>query len=324
MQPPRYGTTGELIHMMSRRVCFQTNHDLTKTIMIAGTPRSGTTWLAQILAKLLHYRLIFEPWYPERVPEYSSFSLRQYVRPEDDAPAFRSFSERVLTGHISNAWTDLWNRSLLARGRIVKEVRANLFLKWIRNNFPQVPILYIIRHPCAVAHSWTKMGWGKMDVECMLSQELFVRDYLERYMGIFEKAKTGTAKCAFLWCIDQIVALSTMKYDDWLVTAYENLWRDPSNEVKRIMNYVHARYDESQIDDLVRTPAPTVRAGSAIITNRDPLESWRTELTEQQVGDILDIVGAFSLDGIYDRALLPHMDDLIRALKHESSLLTRT
>jgi hypothetical protein len=74
--------------------------------------------------------------------------------------------------------------------RLVKEVRASLFLKWIRNNFPNVPILYMFRHPCAVVHSWAKLGWGDDDIESLLSQDALITDYLEGYVSMIRKAST--------------------------------------------------------------------------------------------------------------------------------------
>jgi len=304
---------------LSRRAYFETNHDLTKAIILGGTARSGTTWLAQILGKMMHYRLIFEPYFPENVPEYT-FKFRQYMRPDEVNAAFRSFTERVLTGRIRNGWTDSHNRSLIADGRIVKEVRASLFLKWIRNNFENVTILYMLRHPCAVVSSWNRAGFQpSFDIECILGQNALVKDHLDRYLPILKKANTDIARSAVVWCIDQVVTLNTMEYRDYLVTTYEDLWLKPSDELKRIMGYIDAKNVELNIDAR-SIISDTLRRDSAILTNRNPLEAWRSDLTEYQIETVLEIVREFSLDVIYDNNPLPHNDELTRVLKHKDYL----
>ncbi|MGO9646401.1 MAG: hypothetical protein ACLPY5_16835 [Candidatus Bathyarchaeia archaeon] len=302
---------------LARRAYLETNHDLTKTIVLGGTARSGTTWLAQVLGKIMRYRLIFEPYFPEKVPEYK-LKFRQYLRPDEVNPAFRSFTEHVLTGRIRNGWTDSHNRSLIANGRIVKEVRASLFLKWIRNNFRNVTILYMLRHPCAVVDSWNRAGFQpSFDIECMLEQKVLVKDYLDRYMPILRTANTDIAKMAFVWCIDQVVTLNTMEHQDYLVTTYEDLWLKPNDELKLIMEYIGARDVEPQFDAR-SIISDTVGRDSAILANRNPLEAWRSSLTEHQIETVLEIVRKFSLDVIYDDNPLPHNDKLASLLETAS------
>jgi len=320
---PKEGVVRRLRRAISRRVCLETNHDMSRTIIIAGSARGGTTWLARILEDLLHYRLIFEPFLPGLVEEYA-FELKKYLRPGDADPAFRSFVERVLKGDIRNAWVDQSNRSLIARGRIVKEVRGNFCLKWIRENFPSVPIVYILRHPCAVVHSRERMGrLPAVEVQSILSQELMLKDHLEPYLNAFENAHTSLAQFAFVWCAEQLVALRTMNMADWVVTTYEDLLQNADGEIQKIMKYV---FPDGYAETKTKIKAPTsiisesTRTDSAILTNRNPLDSWKTDLNQRQIEEIMEMLRRFRLDTIYDESSLPHHDSIRRILKHECSL----
>ncbi len=315
MTDNRVAISERFARILSSRFYIQTNHDLTRAILVAGTARSGTTWLAQMLAKLLHYRLIFEPYSNDRVTEYG-FNFRQYLRPDDPEPDFRSFTQRLFTGYVRNVKIDLYNSSFFPRGRIVKDIRASLFLKWISKNFSDVPIVYILRHPCAVAHSWSRLGWGERDIASLLHQEPLFKDHLESYMITLREVKTNLARSAFVWCLDQIVPLRTMDFDDWLVSTYEDLWLNPKLEVKRMMKYFRIPCDESQIENQARIPAATVRRDSAILTSRNPIDAWKTELSDHQIEEIMRVVRRFSLDLIYDTDPLPHKENLNRFLKH--------
>jgi hypothetical protein len=139
-------------------------------------------------------------------------------------------------------------------------------------------------------------------------------------MDVLRNAKTNLTKSAFVWCLDQIVPLRTMDFDDWLVSTYEDLWLDPKLEVKRMIEYFRVPCDESQIDRQAKIPTATVRKDSAILTNRNPIDAWKTELSASQIEEIMQVVRRFSLDLIYDTDPLPHKENLIRFLKHDSRI----
>lgn len=297
------------------RLYVERNHDLRNAIIIAGTGRSGTTWLARILEKCLHYRIIFEPFYPQKVAEFSQFKHKKYLRPSDDYPEFRSVVERILTGRVRNAWMDQINRSFIPKGRIVKTIRANFFLKWIRNNFPEVPIIYILRHPCAVVYSWEKLGWGAVDLDSLITQELLVKDHLGPYLSAFKKADTTIKRNACLWCVEQLVPLKTMVYTDWLVTTYEDLCQGAENEIEKVLNYIGVEKKSGELN-ATEIITETVRKDSAILKKQNPLKVWQRELSKNQVDQILGVVKSFSLDRLYDRSVTSHKNNLVKILKH--------
>jgi len=55
--------------------------DPRKSILLAGTARSGTTWLGDLIASQIHCRILFEPFNPDFVPEYRGLHYFQYMRP---------------------------------------------------------------------------------------------------------------------------------------------------------------------------------------------------------------------------------------------------
>ncbi len=147
--------------------------DSSETIVIAGSPRSGTTLLLDVLASSLRYRKIFEPLHPKAVPEAEKFYYR-YLRPEEKDPSLESFMRRVLTGKTSNTWINnmgevkdvksflkatlrLYRWRWWAPNRVIKIIRGNLMLAWLERNFG-CKIIFIMRHPCAVVESQKRMG----------------------------------------------------------------------------------------------------------------------------------------------------------------------
>ena len=166
-------------YSLLRRVYRETNHDIGNSLIVAGAARSGTTWLASIMQSQLACRLMFEPFHSGKVAAFHGHHYFQYMRPEEKCPTLYDYSKRVLSGDIRHAWVDRRVDRLRSHYRLVKEIRANLFLKWLADAFPQVPILFIIRHPCAVVLSRMKLDWATdSDIAPFLAQPKLVEDYL--------------------------------------------------------------------------------------------------------------------------------------------------
>ena len=165
--------------------------DLRKSILVAGTARSGTTWLGDLIASQIPCRILFEPFNPDLVPEYRSFSYFQYMRPGSENLEFRAFARMVFTGEIRNRWVDRQNERIVSEYRLIKEIRANLALKWLHDNFPEIPIIFLMRHPCAVVSSRMELGWATdSDIRPFLSQPELMADHLCDHLEFIHNAKT--------------------------------------------------------------------------------------------------------------------------------------
>ena len=195
-------------HTICRYLYLDRNRSAERTILLAGAARSGTTWLADIITSQLHCRMISEPFNPGRVAAYSQFPDFLYRRPDADDPDLFAFALQVLRGSIRDAWVDREVSYILNRCRLVKEIRANLLLKWLHLSFPFVPLLLIIRHPCAVVLSRLEAGWdAEADLTAFLTQPQLVNDYLQDKMTLIENARRPEERHAAVWCIQNLVPL---------------------------------------------------------------------------------------------------------------------
>ena len=138
-------------------------YDIRQTIVIAGSPRSGTTWLAELLNTIPRSAILWEPLFLDADPQLPKigFGWRTYVPPDRDRPEMEAYLRRVLTGRVLNPWT-LQRTSLRDVYRvkrwIVKFVRANMLLPWLTLRFPTRRPLLLVRHPCAVVASQIRNG----------------------------------------------------------------------------------------------------------------------------------------------------------------------
>lgn len=248
---------------------------------------------------------MFEPFNPNLVPEYRGFSYFQYMRPGLENPEFHSFAQKVFTGKIRNSWIDRQNERIVSKYRLIKEIRANLALKWLHDNFPGVPILFLIRHPCAVVLSRMELGWATAgDIEPFLSQSDLVEDHLAPHLEVIESAATAEEKHAVIWCVSNLVPLSQCKQGELKVVYYEHLCTAPEIELSGFFQTIGHRYSY-RTDKNINQPSQTTRNTSAVVTGMDRIKSWQKKLNPTQIDNILRVVDAFGLGHLYGDSFFP-------------------
>jgi hypothetical protein len=284
------------------------NRDINKSILIAGTGRSGTTWLSDVIASQIPSRIMFEPFHSELVEEFAKFHYFHYAHPREDNHELYDFCHKILTGDIRNDWIDRQVDHLNPHYRIIKDIRANLFLNWIANNFSKVPIIFIIRHPCAVVLSRMKMCWATdTDIEPFLSQPRLIDDFLADKLDIIRRATTPEQKHAVIWCVSNLVPILQFSSNGLNPIFYENLCLQPEVEIPKIFRTIGCEYRESIYEDIKKPSTTTVRS-SAVLSGENRVTRWQRELTPKQVDNILAIINEFGLDYIYDSSPVPHVD----------------
>lgn len=207
------------------------------TTLVAGSGRSGTTWLSTLINHDNEYRFIFEPFHPAKVAPCEGFLRKQYLRPEDDREMYLAAAEKILSGKVRSRWADRFNRKLVARKRLVKDIRANLLLGWLRHNFPGMPTVLLLRHPCAVADSRLRLGW-RDNLDENMAQKQLVGDHLKPFESDILAAKDPFERSIFLWCIENYVPLRQPGSEKLHVVFYENLLADPEKELSSVFDFL--------------------------------------------------------------------------------------
>lgn len=291
------------IQVVGSRFYFNPDPDLRRSILVAGTARSGTTWLGDLIASQIPSRILFEPFNRDLVSDYRQFHYFQYMRPGTENPEFFNFAQKVFTGEIRNAWIDRRNERIFSYVRLVKEIRANLALKWLHENFPEVPILFLVRHPCAVVLSRMELGWATdSDIEPFLSQPQLIEDHLSPYLDLIRSAANLEEKHAVIWSVSNLVPLRQFNADELKVVCYEELCNHPENELPRIFEAIGYQYSGAMSS---KQPSQTTRPASAVVTGADQIENWKKKLSRSQIDNVLRVVQAFGLDHLYGDSTLP-------------------
>lgn len=282
---------------------FVDQHDYRESVFISGSGRSGTTWLQEIINYRNEYRMMFEPFYPEKVEVVREWHPFQYLNQSNDEAKFILPATDILSGNVRNRWIDKYNKRLFSQKRLIKDIRANLFLFWIKDKFPEIPMIHILRHPCAVANSKLQGKWDSNLVH-YLSQMNLLEDFLHPVEKEIRTAHSEFEKHIFSWCIENAIPLNQFKKGEILITFYENLCTMPEDEIKDIFAFLGKPYS-SRVLSRVSIPSLETTKRSAIISGSDLVSAWRKNITQDQIRTALEIMSLFGMDHIYNDTNLP-------------------
>jgi hypothetical protein len=283
-------------------------HETARCVLVAGTARSGTTWVGDLLAARRPCRVMFEPFQPRKVAAYGGYEYFHYARPHEDDDALEAYCRAVFSGRIRHPWIDREVACLRPQMRLVKEIRANLILKWISLRFPEVRRLLVMRHPCAVVESRMRLRWATdSDIASFLAQPTLVTDFLADKLDLIASTTTDEGKHAIVWCISNLVPLRQFASGGLPLVFYEDLCLRPERELPRVLTALGLSADDGISLDSFDRPSSTTTATSGILSRRRSLQEWQDRLGTRRIDNVLRVVQAFGLADLYDAAGSPRV-----------------
>lgn len=284
--------------VIRRRYYVDLSSDYRDSLVLAGTGRSGTTWISEVINYHNEYRLMDEPDRNGRIESFAHFNAIQYIRPDDDNPAFIEPVRLALTGRLRNDWADRFNTRVISSKRLVKFIRTNLYLKWMVNHFPGLRVALLLRHPCAVCLSQSKLDWEIDLHDILLVQPQLMEDFLEPFREQIAAVDTLFEKRLWMWCVENYVALSQLEAGDVHLAFYESFCEQPESEIERLFNFYGKEWDAA-IYAAMRKPSNSSKMDSAVVTGKNRVDSWMKHITDEQKVVADRLLKQFGLDAIY-------------------------
>ena len=280
---------------------IDSNGSLEDTVILAGVGRGGTTWLSEIINYDNGYRYMFEPLNQERVGVVSNFNKRQYLRPEKDYDYHDNSLKKILSGNVKGYWIDHYNNKLITQKRLVKFVRGNLLLGRIKNLFPEIPIVLLIRHPFSVASSHVKRGWTANFHLLYFNQNELMEDYINPHKEYLSNLKTHFELQIAMWCIDNMIPMNQFRDKEIYVCFYEFLLEKPEEEIKSIFNHINKPFN-AQVMNVIKKPSRISSTESTVKNfSNEKLATARIDnLSEKEIEDGTAVLKHFGLEKLYN------------------------
>jgi Sulfotransferase domain len=270
-------------------------HDYGDAVLLAGSGRGGTTWIAELINFDNSYRLIFEPL---RASQFKAFHGRRYFRPEDDHPELAALLGTVFNGRLRSLLSDRYNRQLLPRKRLVKEIILNLSLGWVHRQFPQIPIIWLVRHPCAVVSSRLRLGWN-YSLRTFLRQESLMSDWLAPFKSDMEKASSPFDIHLYHWCIETFVPFKQLTQNEVHLVFYEDFCTQSRRELVRLFTFLGKTPNKHVFSRLERPSSQTLRR---LPTRTALLNGWRERFTKSELDRLYGVLNQFGLGSLYSES----------------------
>lgn len=208
-------------------------------IVIFGEPRSGTTWLAEMLAWIEGSIINWEPLHPSRgvVPKSFKWGDRPYI--PENVKNIKSYElmRDILCLRLGNDWTKLLapNGKLEEGSTIItKMVRGNMLVPWFLKNFDMVrkPIL-ILRHPLDTCISQIR-NFDRRFNDVYTVPDCINNDRFLEQRELIQHLDSRLERQIALWCLNNMPTIEHPGIHNKLtIMFYENLISDPRREMAK-------------------------------------------------------------------------------------------
>jgi hypothetical protein len=322
---------------------LESKSPLAGTRIIAGSGRSGTTWILDALAEVNDLRPVFEPLHPAVSKIGDRYAYRTLTS-DDAEPELERFLTDVINGRRHTLWTQyrlpgdrlmphwrhvrtlaaakrewrrwrkfLGERSTLATSArrtvpLVKCIRANLMLPWLVERCA-CPAVLVLRHPGAVVESQLRLGQGDAwDPEPVLERYRHDQRLHEqtgnRYRRLLTSPLARVEALTLAWVIENQWPVERAPSTGATVALYERLRGAGDLEWLRIVRALGLA--RVPTDALLARPSQQASRDTKSATTQSAAPRWQQSLTTGQLKSIQRILDETGFD-LYDtRNAVPH------------------
>jgi hypothetical protein len=254
----------------------------------------------------------------------------KYVEPAYEDRTLEDRCVRLWAGRLRDAWTDKHNTKRVATRRIIKTVESTNLLPWISRRWPDLKVVYVVRHPFATSESQLDVSFrdeGLTDLTALRSRTRLVD-------GVYATLKDADEARALVlrssdpfeqhvvrWCLENRIPLSALDARNVHVVMYEDLVLQTRAELARLGWFLGRPFDSSALI-AARKPSRTdfrSRAQRSCVDRSSPLaflSEWQDHVDDEACDAGVKVLRAFELDHLYNASPLP--------LVEGASVLSRT
>lgn len=273
-----------------------------RTFILASMGRSGSTMLENVINNDNSFRVMFGPFRAGKVKAANNFDYPTYINPDYVSNKYKEQTSRILLGKIYSNWVNKDNKRIFAKYRLIKDIRVNLFLSWIQNNFSDTKIILLIRHPGSVINSWQRANWGNGDEarNRLLNNSMFIKDVDKKLILAYQEAQSEFEKLMFLWCFSYYFPLTQLDCKKIHIVFYENLVLSPKLEIFKLFKFLNIKYNEKSALKVFSKPSSmTDKTKDYFINNSKNIDCWKNSFTDAEIVRAQEILRLFGMENIY-------------------------
>jgi len=257
---------------------------MTQLFFLTGLPRTGTTWAYQALAAGSGSDKVYEPFNYKWHPDRSRYHMR-YLAPGSEHPDFLD----ALQAEI---------RKSQGPRIFIKEVHACLAVEYVWTHL-QPHTIILLRHPCAMAASWRRLGFeAGPRLQTLLAQPELVDEFLAPHLDRLQSSLDPLFQVGAYWgaayhCLRRI----SDRHPEWQWTTHERLCKEMEPAFAGLLARFDLPWQEAgsrYLQEHDRRPGE-YHPHKQVRRSAEEPERWRVELTQEQAAAVLEGAGGFGL-----------------------------
>jgi hypothetical protein len=271
------------------------------------TPRSGSTWLMELLASQPGFKPISEPFDLRNASIRKHLGIADWVQlyNRDSEPLVRRYVEGLRSGRLRflNPRPSLLHPRLLTRRIVFKILHfGEDRIPWFRDSFGARLVL-LLRHPIPV--SLSRREYPRLEA---FMQSDYRRHFTPAQLALARRvADTGSKleRGVLDWCFQNAPPLRQAE-PDWIVLSYEQLLLEPRPLVERLareLDLTDAATMLARLHRPSRTANKSDRRTAQVLEEPESaertrwlLERWRAKVDRDEEKRAMEILERFEID----------------------------
>jgi hypothetical protein len=266
---------------------------LHESVVVLAPPRSGSTWLTEVVGSWPGFGVINEPLHPVFVaPRRFGLQSRNYLPPAAADDLVR-YLRAAFTGDVVQPFAVSFNNPIepwTVKRWISKVVHGNGLIGWCAERLPEPQYVGLLRHPCAVIASQRRKNMISTDT--FHAARLQFASLWPEFATVLHTARSEVARYAACWCMDIFALMNCRKPPRFRLVCYEDLVSNADVSFARLAEWIGA--DAAVVDP--REFAPSASAQEVPLEGSAQLGKWKEGLTLREVDEVFGFLDAFRLD----------------------------
>ena len=295
-----------------------------QNIFLFSTPRSGSTWLMELIWSQPAFKACNEPLDLRNpmVRRYLGIANWLELYNNNASPALHRYFQALCKGRLHAMDPVPFRRSYrpMTHQIVFKIINGGEDrINWFRDTF-NGQIVYLIRHPIAV--SLSREYYPRLQAQLKSDyRRHFSKEQIDIAQRILENG-SRLEQGVLAWCLENAVPLR-MATDDWLIIAYEELVFDPRPVIAQMAERLALPEPEHMLSRLAipsavkaKSNPETQQALERGTDRRWLVEKWRSHVSEHEERRAMEILAHFQLDFYQPGEILPTRRSVERSLSH--------
>jgi len=303
-------TLSRPVKYLIKSLCNHHKQGAEKNIFLFSVPRSGSTWLMELIASQPGFKYYDEPLNIRRanVKKVGIFKHWEALIPgggNDDLSLsyFRNLSANKLGFMNPSPFT---RNHRFFSNRIVFKVLVIEHMMNVIEEKLNAQIVFLLRHPIATTISRNQLPRFR----CFVESEHFQQKYLsnEQRACVHDIDNSGTEfeKGVLSWCFQNLLPLKYLEKKDWVIITYEEMVLNAYKSC-RILCEKLALGDLDTMLRLVGLPAKNIQLSSEetvrVVQSDDDVErrralvtKWKNKASNRDEERAFEILSIFGID----------------------------